>query len=146
MAIRRRYHTDKGVFWVTRLNLDDLFGSGIDLCKVLKMKREREARQLAKDIFSDMCQRMATDMVQDQSVFVFPHYKFGFVRIADLSRFMNTAKYHYDLRYEGKVFGPVVVLNNMIRRVNGGRNYGLKLIGPFMQKIRDLRATGIRWP
>lgn len=146
MALTRVYHKGDRRIFVRRLNLDDLFSKGIDLKRVLKEPHERAARQKAKGLMTLMLQRMAHDLIEEQSVFVFPRFRFGFVRVAELKPYVDTERYFLDPRHDFQVFGPVVVLNSMIRRVNGGRRYGLKLVRPWMEKIRELRDQGIRWP
>lgn len=149
----RRYNTAGRVTFARQNNLDHV----LDITRTYHWQKrvrswaelfgephERQAKQRAKDLFERMLELIFEDLLKGDC-FIFPERDFGFLTIADLDRFMDTDHYTYDLRYDGKTYGTVVVLSKLMRSVIGGKRYFLVPTQRNMKRIRDLRERGMRW-
>ena len=138
--------------FITENNLDDLVDEQrfpwkpwTTLKEFLGIAHDRAAKQKAKDIFCDMMQMVATDMIDDRAVFVFPKRNFGFMRIGDVSVDDREKKYFRRVENDFKVPGGMVYLDRLVTRVNGGKMYRFKMVGPLMRRLRENRFKGIQY-
>ena len=141
MSKTRVFRLPGSSIFVRQNNVEDLLGpKGNPLFKKLGPKKDREARQAAKELFCTMMEMVAEDMVEENAVFVFPRQKFGFMRIGDIAR--DGDKTVLDVRHDFLYFGGRITLDPIIQRCNGNRIYRYKLIRPRDNRLRELIETG----
>lgn len=149
----KRYSYGGRHLFVKQLNSDDL----LDLDKSTHPKRpaswallfgkktEREGLKQAKDILHRMVKLMAEDMIVEHDCFVLPQRDFGYLHIADLKPYMDVSRIRRDLVLQPNVYGGVVKTRPWVRKVNGGKWYLFKMVGPLMARMRELRDQGHHW-
>lgn len=130
--------------FVRQNNVEDLLGPGRHpIFKTLGPKKDREARQAAKDLFCMMMSMVAEDMVENNAVFVLPRQNFGFMRIGDVAR--DGDKTALDVRNDFLYFGGRITLDDIVRRCNGDRIFRFKLTRPRSNRLRELVEIGHRY-
>lgn len=126
-------------------NSEDLIGKG-PFKEMLGMVSERAARQKVKDICSLSAQLIMHDMIEHCDVFCLPVHQSGFLRISDMGKSWDVDKYHFHIKYDGKTYGGLIVMNHLVFLMNGGKTYRFIPTQEHLQRIRTLRSQGKRWP
>lgn len=101
-----------------------------DFKELLGLHREREAKQKAKDVFTDFLKLLADDLIDNNEIFVFPKRGFGYIKIANTAN-PRRKDYFYDIESEGKIFTPKLLLDKSVLRITR-KHYKLR----FNQNLR----------
>lgn len=130
-------------------NVDDL----IDLKKnrtysinnykeIFGVDRERKAKQLAKDMFTDMMKMMADDMIEKNYAIVFPYHKFGYMSVADNSKI--NPEFNFNIETNGHGSGLKLCLDHRIGR-NSKKLYRARFVQPLRQKVAEMERAGHKY-
>jgi hypothetical protein len=152
----RHYTTATGECWVAQGNLDDVldldrdrWGTYADkiVCwkKLFGLRDEKAGKQQAKNLFRRMCEMIAQDLIDGHDAFILPKKNFGFLKVGDLSGHLRQDWAQPHPVQGTPVHGGLVYLDGLVTRTNGGRDFMLKLTGPWIKRIREKEAHGHRW-
>jgi len=149
---RRWFTSSSWSGFVKNNNLDDVidrkrfqFRNFKTLKEVTKETTERAAELKSKEMISDRFQMIASDMIDDRAVFVFPVHKFGFMRIGDIGNDPGGDKYTKRIEDDFLVPGGKLVLDPIIRKVNGDKHYRFKMVRPLHDRLRQNKFNGLRY-
>lgn len=156
MAKRIRFSKQGFTAWITRNTSEDAlslrYGKMVRKHKVIPSfkalfdtRTEREGKQIAKDLLSRMCELLAKDLVEQHDIFILPKRETGYLRIGRIDQHEEPGRYRYDIRTDGVTYGGLVILDELVHRVNGGKRYFFKLTQPWIRRIRELRSHGRTW-
>ena len=100
-------------------NLDDLFNTKrfeFDdyFMHMFQTKNERTGIKKAKDLFTEMMEMIAEDMIYNNSVFIFPYPRFGDMWVADIGN-RGILNYRYNIDTDGAVYSLKIGISNRIR-------------------------------
>jgi len=115
----------------------------VDFKEVLKMPREREAKKLAKDVFTFFLKRLAEDLIYENDIFVLPLPSFGYIKVANTAN-PRRKDYFYDIESDGKIWTPRIKLDPMnIRRTK--KHYKVRFNRDLRNKMQDLIESGHKY-
>tara|TARA_Y100001956_G_C4099600_1_gene176977 strand:- start:610 stop:1053 length:444 start_codon:yes stop_codon:yes gene_type:complete len=138
----KRFWFDTGSFYYIRNNVEDIlnikrfkspFKSFKEVCRT---KTERKGKQIAKDMFTDMMQMIADDLIKND-YFVLPRKNFGYMTIADTAD-PNRKDYVYSIETSGSVYSPILKLSKKELKT-AKKNYKLR----FNQHYRNIMCNEI---
>jgi len=103
---------------------------------------ERAAKRKAKAVVSDLIKMIATEMIEENMVYIFPMRNFGYMRVANMTNKFpdKEIKNHY---HQMKVFGanngkyycPVIILSDLVKYANGNKYYRVRFSRVFNKKL-----------
>jgi hypothetical protein len=102
-----------------------------DFKTLLKVKREREAKKIAKDVFTAFLKKMSEDLIYENDIFVLPIPSFGYIKVSNTAN-PRRKDYFFDIESDGKIWTPKIKLNpENLRRTK--KHYKVR----FNQKLRN---------
>lgn len=144
------YRTMGGRIWVKRNNIDDVLNTSrffrIKAFRPLfNTRSEKEGVSIAKKILGVMLKMLADDLVENNDAFILPRKASGLMVITDLARHraIDIEKYdrdHIDPR-DNMVYGGVIRMTTTLKHMARGKSYFFKLVGPYLSRMHELRAT-----
>lgn len=111
--------------------------------ELLKMKRETEAKKLAKDILVSFLKKLSQDLIVENNIYIFPSPKFGYIKVsntADSSR----EDYVYDIESDGKIFTPKLRIDPKLVLRNK-KHYKLRFNGTLRMQMFNLIQNGHKY-
>lgn len=149
MSRRRLYSTHNYYGWVTQNNLDDLcdekrfvFKRFDSLTSLLGISHTRHAKQKAKDMFSDMMQMVAADMIEDRVSFVFPRRRSGYMYLGNINNEPGSERYESHVFNDFKIVGGKIANSSITKRLNGQKTYRFKMTREWIGKLRSAQYSG----
>jgi hypothetical protein len=100
------------------------------------MKQEREAKKMAKDVFTDFMTAVADEMINN-NYFVFPRRGFGYMTISNTAN-PEREDYIYDIDTGGKIYSPRIKISEDVF-TTPKRNYKVR----FNQVLRNKMYNNI---
>jgi hypothetical protein len=150
--IRRWFSSRSWSGFVKINNLDDVidrkrfvFRNFVQLKDVTRQARERDAELKTKEMISDLFVMIANDMIDDRAVFVFPLQRFGFMRIGDIGNDPGGERYFKRIEDDFLIPGGKIHVDQMIRKLNGNKDYRFKMVRPLHDRLRENRYKGVRY-
>lgn len=147
------FQSQEGNRFVVRNTIDDALDLKrfphkriINFALFFGKRTEREGRAIAKDMVDRMLKLMAYDLVEHNDAFVLPKQDTGLLKIADLKGRSDMERYRLDpIDEEDTRYGGILNFKNIFYRAIGGKRYFFKLTQPWVNRIRELQAIGMRW-
>lgn len=109
-----------------------------DFKELLDKPTEREAKKLAKDVFTSFLKLLVVDLIENNEIFILPIRNFGYIKISNTANHRRK-DYVYDIMSDGKIWTPKVFLHERVIKRNKKH---IKL--RFNQKIRIRMAELIQ--
>lgn len=110
---------------------------------LLNMGNERDAAQVAKDVFTDCMRLVAEDMIERNEIFIFPVQGFGYMKISNTAN-VRRPDYVYDIESDGKIYTPRIKLDPRIRE-NNKRHYRVRFNKVLRNRMADLILNGHKY-
>jgi len=110
---------------------------------LFKLDRERKAKKLAKDIFTDFLRLLAEDLIENNNIFVFPEKNFGYVKISNTAN-ASRKDYVYNIESDGKIFTPRIKLDKRIFN-RTKKHYKIRFNQLLRCKMFDLITSGHKY-
>ena len=111
--------------------------------EVLKLKQEREASQIAKNVFTSFLKAVAHDLIVNNEIFVFPIPSFGYIKISNTAN-PKRKGYVYDIESDGKIWTPKLTLDKTLLKRNK-KHYKLRFNQNLRLQMCDLIMSGHKY-
>lgn len=111
--------------------------------ELLGKPTEREAKQIAKNVFTSFLKLMVDDLIENNEIFVFPIRTFGYTKISNTA---NTRRkdYVYDILSDGKIWTPKLFLDERILK-NNKKHFKLRFNQNIRNRMRELIESGHKY-
>jgi len=114
-----------------------------DFKELFKTNRERKAKKLGKDIFTDFLKLLSQDLIENNDIFVFPEKNFGYIKVTNTAN-SNRKDYRYNIESEGKIFTPRIKLDNRLLKRNK-KHYKVRFNQKLRHKMYELITDGHKY-
>jgi len=114
-----------------------------DFKDLFNIDRERKAKKLAKDIFTDFLKTLSTDLIENNNIFVLPERNMGYVKISNTAN-PKRYDYTYNVNTEGKIFTPRIKLDKRIHERNK-KHYKVRFNQLLRQRMFELINDGHKY-
>ena len=140
-----------GISYAFKLNLlDDVLDldrfdkrSFKDFKELLRLDKERQAKRLAKKIYTDFLKLVAQDLIVNNDMFVMPMKGFGYIKVSNTAN-PNREDYVYDIESDGKIWCPRLRVDQEIQKKNK-RHYKVRFNQTLRIQMADMILKGHKY-